>query len=140
MIQAVVGKSVAGWCGRCKLMLAHTIEAIVNNKITRAHCNTCGGQHALRANPPGKGGTKARGSSSGRSTRAASAVVDYRAVLQNADVANARQYRMSERFQAKEIIVHPVFGVGLVLGVRDANKIDVGFTDGMKTLAGGTGS
>ena len=138
MIQPVVGKSVDGWCARCKLMLAHTIEAVVNDKITRTHCNTCGAQHAHRRNPPGSGSAKGRGASTGaRSTRAASPAVDYQARLRGKDVGNARPYKMSDRFQLEEIINHPLFGVGLVVAVRDSNKIDVGFTDGMKTLAHG---
>lgn len=139
MIQAVVGKSVEGWCARCKLMLAHTIEAVVNNKITRTHCNTCGAQHAYRRNPPGTASAKLRGASSanGRSTKATAPAVDYEALLRGRDVRNARVYKMSERFQPKEIIQHPIFGVGLVVRVRDSNKIDVGFTDGLKTLTHG---
>src|SRR3989442_2095710 len=95
MIHAVVGKSVDSWCARCKLMLTHTIEAIVNGKITRTHCNTCGAQHAYRRNPPGTASAKSRGASSagGRSTKATSSAVDYQALLQGVDVGNARPYR-----------------------------------------------
>ena len=41
-----VGDNIDGWCTRCKLVLTHTIEAVVGGKITRVHCNTCRGQHA----------------------------------------------------------------------------------------------
>ncbi len=136
MIQAVVGKRVDSWCARCKLMLAHTIEAIVKDKITRTHCNTCGAQHAYRRNPPGTASATVRGvsSGSGRSTKATSPAVDYQELLRGKDVGNARAYKISERFRPKEIIRHPTFGVGLVVAVRDTNKIDVGFSDGLKTL------
>jgi len=135
IVQAVVGKSVDSWCARCKLMLAHTIEAIVNEKITRTHCNTCGAQHAYRRNPPGTANGKGRGASSGNGRSARVTLpVDYQALLRGKDVGNARVYKISERFQPKEIINHPTFGVGIVVAVRDTNKIDVGFTDGMKTL------
>ena len=139
MIQAVVGKTVDGWCARCKLMLAHTIEAVVKDKITRTHCNTCGAQHAHRRNQPGTASAKMRGTSSGsgRSTKATAPDVDYQALLNGKDVTNARAYKMSEHFQPKEIIRHPTLGLGLVVRVRDSNKIDVGFSDGMKTLAQG---
>jgi hypothetical protein len=36
-----VGKNVDSWCTRCKLVLAHTIETVLNGKITKVHCNTC---------------------------------------------------------------------------------------------------
>ena len=135
MIHEVVGKSVSSWCARCKLMLLHTIEAIVNGKITRTHCNTCSAQHAYRRNPPGTASANRRGASSGGgSTKATPPALDYQALLRGKEVGNARPYKISERFQPKEIIHHPIFGLGLVVAVREANKIDVGFTDGLKTL------
>lgn len=138
MTQVVVGKSVDSWCARCKLMLAHTVEAIVNNKITRTHCNTCGAQHAYRPNPPGTKATRARAGTGGsRSVKAAAAPVDYRAILQGKDPSKARAYKLSDRFQPKELIDHPTFGLGVVVAVRDTNKIDVGFTEGLKTLTQG---
>jgi hypothetical protein len=139
MRDAVVGKSVDSWCARCKLMLTHTIEAIVNDKITRTHCNTCGAQHAYRRNPPGTPSAKRGGTSSaaGRSTKATSPAVDYQALLHGKDVGKAHAYKISERFKPREIIHHPTFGIGLVIAARDTNKIDVGFTDGLKTLVHG---
>ena len=138
MTQPVVGNTVDGWRARCKLMLAHTVEAIVKNKITRTHCNTCGAQHAYRCNAPG---AKARASSGGRqSPTAASAPVDYRELLRGKKVETARVYKISERFQPKELIHHPIFGLGVVVAVRDANKVDVGFNDGLKTLIQGGSS
>ena len=131
----VIGKSVDSWCAPCKLMLAHTIEAVINEKITRTHCNTCGAQHAYRRNPPGTS-TKVRGGSAakGRYTKATLPVVDYEALLRGKDAAKARAYKTSDRFKPQELIHHPVFGLGFVVGVRDTNKIDVGFSDGLRTL------
>jgi hypothetical protein len=141
MIHAVVGKNVDSWCARCKLMLAHTIEAIVNHKITRTHCNTCGAQHAYRRTAPGTASARTSRTSSagGRWRTAPSPAVDYQALLRGKEVSNARAYKVTERFQLKEIIHHPTFGLGVVVAVRDANKVDVGFSDGLKTLVqGGT--
>jgi hypothetical protein len=137
MTQVAVGKNVDGWCAGCKLMLAHTVEAIVNDKITRTHCNTCRAQHAYRRNPPGTVVAKKRAASTGkgRSTKAAPTAVDFQAILRGKDAGNARTYKASERFKPKEIINHPIFGLGLVVAVRDSTKIDVGFNDGLKTLA-----
>ena len=137
MIQAVIGKSVDSWCGCCKLMLAHTVEAMVNHKITRAHCNTCGAQHAYRRNPPGTASAKIRGASSGTSAKTSGKPVDYQALLRGKDVSQSRAYRTSERFQTDELVDHPTFGIGLVVRLRDSNKIDVGFSDGVKTLTHG---
>ena len=37
-----VGSNVDSWCGKCKLMLAHTVEAMVGAQPKRVNCNTCG--------------------------------------------------------------------------------------------------
>src|SRR5438876_4707928 len=47
------GGNVDSWCGKCKLVLAHTIEAMVGDKPVRVHCNTCKSQHSYKPNPPG---------------------------------------------------------------------------------------
>jgi hypothetical protein len=137
MSQPVVGKNVDSWCARCKMMLAHTIEAVVKNKITRTHCNTCGGQHAYRPNPPGTAAARRAGGGA-RTVKAVAPPFDYERLLQGRDLSRARAYMAGERFERQEVIHHPSFGVGVVVALRDSNKIDVGFRDGMKTLAHGT--
>jgi len=114
------------------MMLAHTIEAVVNGRITRVHCNTCNGQHAHRASPPGSSTTRARAT---RATRPpAKPERDYASILRSRDPATARGYATTEHFKDGELIRHPTFGVGLVMAIKDANKIEVMFADGSKTL------
>lgn len=126
-----IGKDVDSWCTRCRMMLAHTVEAVVNGRITRVHCNTCGGQHAHRVKPPGQAtGSRARPARA----EAAKPARDYGALLRSRDPATARPYATTERFKDGELIRHPTFGIGLVTSLRDANKIDVVFADGNKTL------
>jgi hypothetical protein len=142
MTKPVVGKDVDSWCTRCKLMLAHTVEAMVGTKVTRVHCNTCGSQHAFRPTPPGKaaGGAKTAGAkTAGAKAREAKASPEkqYEALLRGKDPAKARAYAPSERFAATELIRHPTFGLGFVLTVKESNKIEVAFADGPKVLAHG---
>ena len=47
------GGNVDSWCGKCKLILAHTIEALVGDKPARVHCNTCKAQHSYKPYEPG---------------------------------------------------------------------------------------
>lgn len=117
------------------MMLAHTIEAVVNGRITRVHCNTCGGQHAYRVTAPGTGtGTRARTTRS-RTTRAEPKPTrDYASLLRGRDPASARGYAATERYNANDLIQHPTFGLGLVTALKDTNKIEVVFPEGSKTL------
>lgn len=126
-----IGKNVDAWCGRCKLLLAHTIEAMVSAKITRVHCNTCGAQHAFKPNAPGSGRaktTRSRSSSESKGT-------DYASMIRAKDESKARPYAMTQRYKVDELLRHPTFGVGLVMRVRDNTKIEVGFEQGLKVLA-----
>jgi hypothetical protein len=131
-IKPAVGKDVDSWCTRCKLMLGHTVEAMVGAKITRVHCNTCGSQHAFRAAPPGK----AKSTAKAREPKAPAAS-PYETLLRGKDPAKARAYKPSERFTQADLIRHPTFGIGFVTAVKESNKIEVAFPDGPKILAHG---
>jgi len=110
MIQAVIGKSVDSWCGCCKLMLAHTVEAMVNHKITRAHCNTCGAQHAYRCNPPAPRARRSEGRHPElRESRWYAGRL--RSLAARQGCGQSRAYRTSERFQTDEIVDHPTFAL-----------------------------
>jgi len=140
MKKPMVGQNIDGWCTRCKMVLAHTIESMIGSKITRVHCNTCGAQHVHRAQPPGEratasGGTRTRaraGTSKARTPAPRS--TDYATLVGGRDAATARPYRPSERFAATDLIAHPTFGLGVVTATKDSTKIEVVFADGPKIL------
>ena len=132
----IVGKDVDSWCTKCKMVLAHTIEAVVEGRITRVHCNTCGGQHAYRASAPGTAGAgRARPRAVRKTpTGKATATVPYADLLHGRDASAARPYSPTGRFALNELIRHASFGLGLITALKDANKIEVLFAQGTKTL------
>jgi hypothetical protein len=132
-----IGKNVDSWCTKCKLILAHTIEAAKGDKITRVHCNTCGAQHAYRPNAPGKKTSTGKSARASQARKDGGASADFATILRGKDPAKARPYVLSGRFQAAELIRHPSFGLGLVTVVKDQTKIEVAFADGVKTLVQG---
>lgn len=125
----VVGKDVESWCTKCKLMLAHTIEAVVNGRITRVHCNTCRGQHVHRAKPPGTSAARPRAK---RDTDPKPP--NYANLLKGRDPSKAKSYAMTDRFALGDLINHANFGIGLVIALKDVNKIEVAFSEGPKVL------
>ena|SRR5688572_8442762 len=133
------GSTVDSWCTKCKLILAHTVEAMVEGKITRVHCNTCRGQHAYRRAAPAsaKGGTAARRSGAKKASDAAPKRSEYETLLRGRTGDKARTYATSERFAPGELIKHASFGLGIVIAERDSVKIDVAFPDGPKVLMHG---
>jgi hypothetical protein len=121
-------------------MLAHTVEAMVDSKITRVHCNTCRGQHAYRAAAPAPraaaGANPAKGAKSAARKTADKVPKrsEYETLLRGRTGATARTYAMTERFAPGELLKHPSFGLGVVTGERDSIKIDVHFADGPKVM------
>src|SRR5215470_3347499 len=111
-----IGKDVDSWCTRCRMMLAHTVEAVVNGRVTRVHCNTCGGQHAYRAKAPGSGSERRPRSRADGERASAKPVRDYASLLRGRDPAAARAYGLTERFKDGELIRHATFGLGVVTG------------------------
>jgi hypothetical protein len=133
------GSTVDSWCTKCKLVLAHTVEAMVEGKITRVHCNTCRGQHAYRATAPG---TATKAAATGRKSPAKKADAvpkrsEYEMLLRGRTGNAARTYATSERFAPGELIKHASFGLGVVVAERDSVKIDVHFPTGPKVLLHG---
>jgi len=134
-----VGKSIDGWCTRCKLLLRHTIESITSGKITRVHCNTCGGQHAHRPKAPrspsagGRAGTK----NGRRLADGSPRPTEYHTLLRGRTQEASRPYSMSVRFAVGDLVAHTTFGLGVVTAERESSKIDIVFPDGPKVLMQG---
>lgn len=143
-MKPAIATDVDSWCTRCRLLLAHTVETMIGDKITRVHCNTCGAQHAYRPHPPGASGAAGeRGSGSLRrrpSTRKSAVstpTVDYEGLLRGRSPSTARGYSVTERFRSDELLTHPTFGLGVVTADKGAGKIEVFFADGPKVLVHG---
>ncbi len=123
------GGTIDSWCGKCKLMLAHTIEAMVGKKPARVHCNTCNSQHAYKASEPGKGGTRLQPGKA-RTSR-------YKGLLNAGNAETPKPYSPSDKYQAGDVLNHPSFGLGVTTAVKDGTKIEVLFEGGSKLLVHG---
>lgn len=130
------GGTIDSWCGKCKLMLAHTIEAMVGDKPARVNCNTCKSQHSYKANPPGatRRAPKREGDAAPTPRASRSAANRYQTLLKASDAAAAKAYSPKDTYEAGDILEHPTFGRGVTTAVKDATKIEVLFESGSKTL------
>lgn len=131
MSDIAIGKDIDSYCGKCKLVLAHTIETVVDGKVKRVHCNTCQAQHIYRPNPPG---TRKKAASSRTSPSAPPTTpAEYEELLKKYDTARAKPYAPASQFGERDLLKHSVFGIGIVT-VRRGDKIDVLFADRTRTL------
>lgn len=136
-----VGGEVDAFCTRCKMTLAHTILAMVGTKIARVRCNTCGGDHAYRAEPGARSSSPRAAStaSRARSTESAPKVtVSFQDQLAGRDLSAAPMYSPKLTFTMDQVVNHPTFGYGIVTAVR-GDKVDIAFKGQQKTLIHGRG-
>ena len=133
-----VGGEVDATCTRCRMELAHTILAMVGQKIARVRCNTCGSDHVYR-------GTQTASRSVASRTRAASSekaprtVIGWDEQLAARGAASAEDYRPDHTFAVDQVVRHPTFGLGIVRAVRQ-DKMDVAFKSAERTLVQGRGA
>ncbi len=132
------GGDVDSYCTKCRMMLGHTILAMRDAiKIARVRCNTCQGEHAYKAGPPGTVTAKApkagRTGPAARTTRTKVEHKSFETLLAAKDESRAKLYSPKDRFKANDLLRHPSFGLGIVQLVR-LNKIDVLFQLGEKTF------
>ena len=123
------GGTIDGWCGKCKLILAHTIEAMIGSKPARVHCNTCNSQHAYKSSEPGKSAARLQ-SAKPRTSR-------YQGLLNTSSSESPKPYSPKEKYQSGDVLKHPTFGVGVTTAVKDESKIEVLFEGGSKLLVHG---
>ena len=128
------GDSVDSWCGKCKMILAHTIEALVEDTPARVNCNTCGAQHNYKPHKPGEGKkTTRKKAASGTPTRRSRAT-QYEKLLDGKDTSKAKPYSPKGSYETGDVLKHASFGVGVTTIVKSGNKIEVVFQDSIKTL------
>lgn len=140
MAKPSVGGNVDAWCSKCNLMLAHTIEAMVGDRIKRVHCNTCNTQHMYKGHAPGEGPVRARAPAGdgprrppGPLTRAS----DYDELMKGRDPANVRKYSPKDKYAPGDLVGHPSFGLGVTTQIKDSTKVEVLFKDGPRVLVHG---
>jgi|SRR5579871_573589 len=128
-----VGSNIDAWCTKCKLVLAHTIEAVAMGAIKRVQCNTCKGNHQFKANAPGTEKITIKATQRAQ-PKSRSRVSDYTKLLAGKDLSTACGYEVSRHFAKGDLISHHKFGVGVVVDIKDMSKIEVLFELGPKIL------
>jgi hypothetical protein len=136
------GEEVDSKCTKCKMILAHTIVAMVGDQIARVKCNTCGGEHAYRPPPTASEATAKRR----RAERKASSLEraggrisasEYEGLTKGRDLSSPTSYSMSMDLHPEDVIQHPRFGVGLVVDIKEGKKAHVAFPEGGRILVFG---
>ncbi|OGU16260.1 MAG: hypothetical protein A2076_13480 [Geobacteraceae bacterium GWC2_53_11] len=140
------GDIIEARCTKCREVLNHRIVAMVEEKVVRVECNTCNGVHNYYP-PPSVKEAKAPKAASASKPRATSTTPrvpkkdpveaereEWASLNPTFNVDKALPYNMNGRFQVRNLIDHPTFGLGIVKAVIVPNKMQVLFRDGIKLL------
>lgn len=140
------GDIIEARCTKCREVLNHRIVAMVEGKVVRVECNTCNGVHNYYPPPSAKAAKVPRAAAASK-TRSTPAVPrasrkdpaevereEWASLQPTFDHEKALPYDMNSRFLVKRLILHPVFGLGVVKVVTVPNKMQVLFKDGIKLL------
>lgn len=139
--QLSAGSIVETQCTRCRREMNHTIVAMVGAKIVRVECNTCKGVHAYRAPKVVKqagvakdGQPKVATPRKSKIDPEAAARAEWVDLQPTINPAQAIPYDMNRVYRVKNLLIHQLFGLGIVQAVLPPNKIDVLFQEGKKRL------
>jgi len=133
------GGDIDAWCSKCKMILAHTIEAMVGDRPARVHCNTCKAQHAYKAAAPRTAQERSEGKQGETRTplSARPRASRYKSLLKASEQAAPVAYSTKGTYAEGDVLDHPTFGRGVTTEVKDRTKIVVLFDSGTKTLMHG---
>jgi hypothetical protein len=127
-----VGKELVSYCGKCKLSLGHIIASMQGDKVDKVVCNTCKATHKHKDAAKPKPRKMVLGSKSKSRTHSDD--------IWKSAVEKASQflpYTPQSHFKLGDAVDHSKFGQGLVEKLIDADKIEVLFREGYKTLVHG---
>jgi hypothetical protein len=134
------GDTIEAQCTRCRTLMNHTIVAMVGERVARVQCNTCNGVHNYKEAKPAKV-TVARSASpkqaaaprASRKDPGAAERQEWLALRPDMQRERAKEYSMNGSYKVKDLVEHPVFGLGVVQRVV-ANKVEILFEQGKKLL------
>ena len=128
------GGEVEAWCTSCRDMKWHVIVAVVDNKPAKVECHGCHKQHQFKAQPPGAAKPKASRAPKPQAVPPPTAPPTDLEEKLRAGEASAKTYSPRETYAVGDILRHPQFGVGLVVALPAAQKLELAFRDGRKLL------
>lgn len=134
------GDVIEAHCTRCRTLMNHTIVAMVGERVVRVQCNTCDGVHNYKEAKPAKapsgrtaGPRQAAAPRASRKDPGAAEREEWAVLRPGMQRERAKAYDMNGSYKVKDLVEHPVFGLGVVQCVV-ANKVEILFEGGKKLL------
>ena len=135
------GTVIEAKCTRCRTVMNHTIVAMVGDKIARVECNACHGTHNYRPLKPPKEPAAAKAAPKkapvprkAKVDPETAAREEWAALQPDMDPDKAIPYDMERKYRMNALLLHPMFGLGIVKAVLPPNKVSVLFSVAKKLL------
>jgi hypothetical protein len=147
MMPKVAGEVLA-YCTKCRMDLMHVVVSMDGEVIAKTQCKSCGGVHLYRA-PKSHGNAthstkvlnRRKSAGSSEKTKAGSRKHkesnNWKALISAHEEETPRAYRLQDCFTEGDLILHSIFGTGVVIHVPAPEKMTVQFEEGIKMLAQG---
>lgn len=143
-----VSGEIDAYCTKCRMDLNHRIVAMLGETVKRVLCLTCNGEHNYRRpaaerekekerkanNRAVHAGTAGKISKTAPRTERSQKQIWERAITGQPTTA-FKAYNTKGSYATGELIRHSRFGDGVVARVVDAQKMEVIFEDGPRTMA-----
>ncbi|MDO3379516.1 hypothetical protein [Geoalkalibacter halelectricus] len=123
------GDSIEARCTKCRKNTAHVILTLGEKEPLTVECGSCARQHKYRPPSSPKKPVARRNTNSKDAERK-----EWETLRPSMNGANAHEYSMTGTYKVKNLINHPIFGLGLVQRVVGAQKVEVLFEDGKKMM------
>lgn len=143
-----VSGEIDAYCTKCRLDLNHRIVAMLGDAVKRVLCLTCNGEHNYRRPQAERDKEKERkannraihAGTSGAASKAAprterSQKAIWERAISGQPTTAFKAYNTKGVYATGELIRHSRFGDGVVARVVDAQKMEVIFEDGPRTMA-----
>ncbi|MBE9535555.1 MAG: hypothetical protein IMF07_00105 [Proteobacteria bacterium] len=131
--KSAAGENTVCYCTKCKMDLSHTIVAMIEDKIVRVKCRTCGSEHNYRDRTKKRATIKKGTSTAKRATPVKSPERRWEEAVFKAKGQDI-PYEMSGSYNKGDIVLHVSFGRGVVLEVFE-KKVTIIFEDKERVLA-----
>jgi hypothetical protein len=142
-LMSLVGKNIDAYCLKCKLVLAHVVLFEVKDAVDRVKCKTCGAEHKYRPAAPKKKDSTAvprKKVLSAKKTTTTKTPVNDAPIQWDLKSRNMqagtpiKDYSIKGCFKVRDVINHPIFGVGFVEQVASDKSVYVLFSDSVKLM------
>lgn len=128
-VKFTVGDALEARCTKCRQNNEHVIVTLDEDGPVKVQCNICCRQHKYRPPSVAKK-TVARPAPRPKTAECK----EWEQLRPNMNSAKAQDYSMTAAYKLNALINHPVFGLGLVQRLIGAQKIEILFENGTKTM------